>query len=75
VRAESTAAGSGGQGKVHVRAVSIDGIDIPQIALEFFLNKYITPKYPNVGMDSVFRLPCKIDLAIVGYHKLTITQK
>jgi hypothetical protein len=75
VRVESDASGSGGLGKVHVRTVSIDGIEVPRIALEFFLSRYITPKYPNVGMDSVFRLPYRIDLAIVGYHKLTVTQK
>ena len=45
------------------------------MALEYFVNKYITPKYPNVGMDSRFQMPDKVDLAAVGYHKLTVTQK
>ena len=75
VRVEGDAAGSGGQGKVHVREVSIDGFNVPNVALEYFVNKYITPKYPNVGSDSQFRLPNRIDLATVGYHKLTVTQK
>ena len=75
VRVEADAAAAGGQGKVHVRTVSIDGIDVPRMALEYFLSKYVTPKYPNVGMDSVFQLPDKIDLATIGYHKLTVTQK
>jgi hypothetical protein len=74
-RIEGDATGSGGQGKVHVRAVSIDGIDVPRMALEFFVAKYITPKYPNIGLDSEFKLPNRIDLATVGYHKLTVTQK
>jgi hypothetical protein len=75
VRVEADAAGSGGQGKVHVRDVSIDGFDVPHMALEFFVSKYITPKYPNVGLDSAFKLPDKVDIATVGYHKLTVTQK
>jgi hypothetical protein len=75
VLVEADAAGAGGEAKVHVRSVSLDGIDVPRIALEYFLIKYITPKYPNVGMDSTFRLPDKIDIAVVGYHKLTVTQK
>jgi len=75
VRVETDAAGSGGKGKVHVRTVSIDGIDVPRIALEYFINKYLKPKYPNVGIDSEFELPERIDMAIVGYHKLTVTQK
>ncbi len=75
VRVEGDAAASGGQGRVHVREVSIDGFTVPRMALEYFVGKYITPKYPNVGIDSQFRLPDKIDLATVGYHKLTVTQK
>jgi hypothetical protein len=75
VRVEAEASGSGGQGQVNVRDVSIDGFSVPRMALEYFVSKYITPKYPNLGIDSRFQLPDKIDLATVGYHKLTVTQK
>lgn len=75
VRVEADAAGSGREGRVHVREVTIDGFSVPRMALEYFVSKYITPKYPNVGIDSQFQLPNKIDLATVGYHKLTVTQK
>jgi len=75
VRVEANASGNGGQGKVSVREVSIDGFSVPRMALEYFVSKYVTPKYPNVGMDSQFQLPDKIDMAAVGYHKLTVIQK
>jgi hypothetical protein len=75
VRVEADASGTGGEGKVSVRDVSIDGFSVPRMALEYFVSKYITPKYPNVGLDSQFQLPDKIDVATVGYHKLTVTQK
>ncbi|MGZ4828658.1 MAG: hypothetical protein ACXV7C_01220 [Candidatus Angelobacter sp.] len=75
VRVEADASGSGRQGRVHVREVTIDGFNVPRMALEYFVSKYITPKYPNVGIDSQFQLPNKIDLATVGYHKVTVTQK
>ncbi|MGH9569397.1 MAG: hypothetical protein ACRD4F_07140 [Candidatus Angelobacter sp.] len=75
VTIESEAAGAGGHGKVQVKIVTIDGMEVPRMALEYFVEKYITPKYPNVGMDSQFQLPDKIDMATVGYHKLTVTQK
>jgi hypothetical protein len=75
VQVEGDASGSGRQGKVHVRNVAIDGIEVPRMALEYFVEKYITPKYPNVGLDSQFTLPDKIDTATVGYHKLTVTQR
>ena len=75
VRVEAGASGSGGQGNVSVHDVMIDGFSVPRVALEYFVSKYITPKYPNIGIDSEFQLPNKIDLAAVGYHKLTVTQK
>ena len=75
VNIEADAVGAGGKGKVHVRTVTIDGIDVPRMALEYFVNKYIKPKYPNLGIDSEFQLPNKVDTATVGYHKLRVTQK
>lgn len=75
VRVEADAAAAGGIAKIHVRTVSLDGVNVPRIALEYFINKYLKPKYPNVGMDSEFQLQDRIDMAIIGYHKLTITQK
>jgi hypothetical protein len=75
VRVEADASGSGREGRVHVREVDIDGFSVPHMALEYFVSKYITPKYPNVGIDSQFQLPDKIDTATVGYHKVTVTQK
>ena len=72
---EADAIGTAGKGKVHVRTVTLDGIEVPKMALEYFVNKYIKPRYPNLGIDSEFQLPDKIDAATVGYHKLTVTQK
>lgn len=74
VRVEADASAAAGQGRVHVRTVTLDGVEVPRMALEFFLSRYITPRYPNVGMDSVFPLRDRIDTAIIGYHKLTVTQ-
>jgi hypothetical protein len=75
VRAEADAVGVGGTGKVHIRTVEIDGVIVPRMALQFFIDRYLRPKYPDIGMDSAFKLPERIDTATVGYHKLTVTQK
>lgn len=75
VLVESDAVGNGGEARVHIRNVTIDGITVPRMALEYFVAKYVTPKYPNVGMDSAFKLPDRIDTAIIGYHKLTVAQR
>jgi hypothetical protein len=75
VRVEADASGAGGKGKVHIRSVQIDGMEVPRVALEYFVSKYITPKYPGIGLDSEFQMPDRIDTAVVGAHNLTVTQK
>jgi hypothetical protein len=67
--------GAGGQGYVNVDSVSLDGVEIPRFVLQMFVEKYLQPKYPGVGLDSKFALPDRIDTAKVGLHKLTVTQK
>ena len=67
--------GAGGEGIVHVDRVTLDDVEIPKFALQMFVEKYVTPKYPNVGLDSRFPLPDRIDTATVGSHKLVLTQK
>jgi hypothetical protein len=64
-----------GQGIVQVDSVSLDGVEIPRFLLQLFVEKYLQPKYPNVGLDSRFELPDRIDTAAVGLHRLTVTQK
>jgi hypothetical protein len=69
------AVGIRGAGRVHIDSVSIDGIGVPKAALEYFVEKYITPKYPELGIDSTFDLPARVDSAVIGDHKLTVIQK
>jgi len=45
------------------------------MALQYFLDRYVRPKHPEVGLDSVFELPERIDTATVGDHQLFLTQK
>jgi hypothetical protein len=75
ITVQAHARGAGHQGRVHIDSAAIDGVNVPRVALELFVSKYVTPKYPNVGMDSTFRLPERIDTAVVGDHLLTVTQK
>jgi hypothetical protein len=67
--------GIGHKGYVEVDAVSLDGTEIPRFALQLFVEKYLQPKYPDLGLNSRFALPEKIDTATVGQGKLTVTQK
>ena len=75
VEVEAHAHGSGGTGIVHVDSVMLDGAEIPHFLLEMFVEKYIKPKYPEVGMDTRIAMPDKIDTATIGNHILTVVQK
>ncbi len=75
VHAVAKAEGSGGEGRAEIQSVDIDGTTVPKVALEYFVSRYVTPKYPEVGMTSTFQLPDRIDTAVVGQGTLTVTQK
>ncbi len=75
VDVDARAYGRGGQGYVHVDSVSLDGIEVPEFVLRLFVEKYIQPRNPNIGIDSQFKLPDRIDSAVVGQHQVTLVQK
>ncbi len=69
------AQGGGREAIVHVDTVELDGVEIPRFVLDSFVDKFLRPKYPKIGLDSRFSLPKKIDTATVGREKLSVTQK
>ena len=75
VHVVANAHASGGRGQVQIESVDIDGVSVPRMALEFFISHYLTPKYPDIGMTSTFKLGFRVDTATVGNGTLTITQK
>jgi len=75
VQVATHAHGQRGLGYVHVDRVAIDGVEVPQVALEFFIDRYIKPKHPELGIDSRFHMPNRIDTAVVGQRQVTIVQR
>lgn len=75
VNVVAQASAAQGVGHVRVESMSIDGVTVPRAAMEFFVNRYLKPKYPNVGLDTKFRMPSRIDVAVVGKNKATVTQR
>ncbi len=69
------ASGTHGTGTITVQRVELDGIEIPQMALQFFVDRYIKPKYPNVGLTTTFKLPLRIDSAVVESGRVVLMQK
>jgi hypothetical protein len=76
VTATAHVSAANGVGSVQVDSVLFDGVEVPRLALEFFANRYLRPKYGNaVGMDSTFPLHNRIDTALVGANQVTVTQR
>jgi hypothetical protein len=70
------ATGSRGIGSVRVEFMSIDDVRVPRAAMQFLIDHYLKPRYgPNLGLDSTFRLPARIDTAVVGSNQVTVTQR
>jgi hypothetical protein len=65
-----------GVGFVHVtvESVVIDGVTVPRMALEFFIERFVAPKYPTVGLDRSYQLPSKMKSVVIGSRKGTVTQ-
>jgi len=74
IEGRAHAHGADGSAFVNVDSVSLDGIEIPRLALQLFVDQYLRPQYPQAGLDSQFALPAKIETVVVGSHQLTITQ-
>jgi hypothetical protein len=67
--------GSNGTGTITVQKVELDNIEIPQMILQLFVDRYLKSKYPNVGLTTTFKLPLRIASANVETGKVTLVQK
>ena len=75
VRVIADASAQSGTATVTAQSVEIDGITVPRMALEYFVNKYLTSKYPNVGMTSHFKLPSRVDSVTLGKSEVSVYQR
>lgn len=69
------ARGTDGEGSVDIDSVELDGVEVPRFVLQLFVDRYLKPKYPNLGLNSRFPLPARIATASVATHKLVLVQK
>jgi hypothetical protein len=75
IEARAHAEGEAGEAQIRVDAVSIDGMEVPSVAVEFFLEHYLKSKHPEAGLNPSFKMSQRIDAALVGEHMLVIIQK
>jgi hypothetical protein len=67
--------GSAGRVQVHVDSVLLDGVNVPRVALQLFIEKFVNPKFPAVRLDGDYKLPAKIDTVNIGTHESIVTQR
>ena len=75
VQVVADAEGQGGMVHVTVRSVVLDGVSIPHMALEMFIEKWVNPKYPTIKLDGEYRLPVRMDTTKVEQRLGVVTQK
>jgi hypothetical protein len=75
IHAVAQASGANGVGSIRVQTIELDGVAVPQVLLQLFVEHYITPKYPNVGITSTFKMPLRIDSAAVETGRVRLVQK
>jgi hypothetical protein len=70
-----TQATAPGRIRVIVENVEIDGLSVPKMAVELFIDRFVRPKYPNVGLDNEYNLPARISTAQIKPELGVIVQK
>lgn len=64
-----------GKVRVSIEKVKLDGVRIPKIVLEMFIERFVNPKFPKVGLDRTYDLPARIDKATIEEHQGRIVQR
>jgi 3-deoxy-D-manno-octulosonic acid (KDO) 8-phosphate synthase len=75
VQVVADATGSNGMTRVNVQSVSLDGVSIPHMALEMFIERWVNPKYPSVKLDGEYKLPAHLDTVRIESRQGVVTQK
>ena len=65
--------GSGGRGKFQLSQVRVDGFPVPLIIVELLVDRFVTPRYPQVDLDEPFDIPWGIEAIILSDGLVTIT--
>ena len=61
---------------LRVDSIQFDGVEVPRLALEYFANRYLQPRFGKaVGMDATIPLRAHIASVTVGADQVTITQR
>ncbi|MGH9786428.1 MAG: hypothetical protein ACRD88_19845, partial [Terriglobia bacterium] len=73
ISVEGAAEGAHGIGEFRLERVWLDDVELPRPVVEFLIEHYLRPRYPNAAIDRPFRLPYSIESfrAETGFVLLT----
>lgn len=63
-----------GYGILHLESVSIGGLTVSGILLDWLLRWFVLPRYPTAAVDRPFRLPVNIQRAVVEQGRVLLYQ-
>jgi hypothetical protein len=75
VQVVATGSARAGIANVYVRSVTLDGVNVPRMALDMFIRRFVNPKYPSISLDGEYHLPVRIDTVVTGDRRGTVAQK
>ncbi|MBI4443341.1 MAG: hypothetical protein HY649_08205 [Acidobacteria bacterium] len=56
---------SEGMGQFHLETVSLDGVILPPVVVDFLIESYLKARFPNVAIDQPFPLPYSLEKVTV----------
>jgi len=65
----------GGTGQFNLQTVALDGVPLPRTLIDFLIDSYLRPRFPELALDSPFRMPYSIDRVQVGRGSIEVEAK
>jgi hypothetical protein len=75
VGVEGSTSGMNGTGQFQLERVLLDGVELPQMVVEYMIEQYLLPRYPSAAINRPFALPYSIDSFRPGTGSLVLTGK
>ena len=75
IAVEGIAWGANGIGEFRLERVMLDDVPLPRPLVEFLIEHYLRPRYPNAAIDRPFRLPFSMDGARSESGSVVLTGK
>ncbi len=75
IEMEGAAWGLDGTGEYRLERVLFDGVELPRPVVDYMIEQYLLPRYPNAAIDRPFTLPFSIDSFYTQTGSVVLTGK